>query len=78
MSREKTYRIEVRQAGEPWRKVWSGVGLKVALDAAHGLALKTREYPGGLRIPVHPRVRVLQGKQTVLDLDFAASSRRVA
>jgi hypothetical protein len=69
MPRALKYTVETRQCTEPWRLVWSGPGKDVAVDAARGLALETREIPG-LATPfwIHPFVRVRQGQDVVVQV----------
>jgi len=73
MPRERTYCVQVRNTGEPWRTLWKGPGEAVAIEAARALAKKTRiiavcQGP----IPVHPYVRVMQGRATVLNITPAS------
>ena len=72
MSRELTYTVETRQSGEPRRLVWRGQGKQVACDAARALGRESRLIEGYGSIPVHPFVRVRQGKVLVLDITPAS------
>jgi hypothetical protein len=77
MPRELTYRVESRQAGAPWRVLWSGPGESVAIEAARTLELMTRDIWPGTSIRVHPEVRVRSGGETVWPTT-RGSSRRTA
>lgn len=77
MARMPIFTLEVRQATDPWRKVWSGPGQDIAVGAARRLARETRAIPGLADVCyVYSRVRVRQGLTVVLDLTPA--THRVA
>jgi hypothetical protein len=78
MAREKSYRVCVRQCGEPWRTTWRGQGEQIACDAARALAAETRTIDGWDAVfHVHPYVRVWQSKEIVLDIT-PANRKQVA
>ena len=68
MSKQLRYVIRVRQHGEPWRQLWAGEGEQVAVDAAKALARETRIIVRTICIPVHPYIRVTQGKRVVFEV----------
>lgn len=70
MPRNPSYRVQVRQAGEPWRTLWSGTSEPMAREAAER-TFAERWTPYGLTfsIPRNPHVRVMTGKTVVLALD---------
>lgn len=71
MAREPIYTVETRTTGEPWHMAWRGQGEQIACDAARALAAETRTFLGWSKpiiAPMHPYVRVRQGKRPVLTL----------